>query len=308
MRFLIGWGALVMGVVLAGCSDGDDPVSTPAPGPKIVAMSPAPGQSFVSSDQEFVVEFSEPMDRRSVEEAYQVVMGGKRMSGAYRWNSEGTIMRFRPSASPPAGAEVEVRWGMGMRSQGGDRLVDQSGRPVDPFEFRCSVFAAPSNFSSNGERIYFTGTSTSGEPITFTMGEDFDEDFLPGYSMMGSGMMGSGMMGSGMMGSGEGGYYGMSCASCHGPDGSGGRYLAMGAVRTPNIQYAVLTGQVELEEKEDPEEEEEGHPHEPYDESALKRAITEGVEPGGEELNPFMPRWSMSGQDLDDLLEFLKSL
>ena len=117
------------------------------------------------------------------------------------------------------------------------------------------------------------------------------------------------------MGFGEGGHYSMACATCHGPDGSGGRYLAMDTVRTPNIQYAVLSGQVELEEdghddegEEGHEEGEEEHGHEPYTDETLKKAITEGVEPDGEELDPFMPRWSMSDQDLEDLVSFLKTL
>ena len=193
-------------------------------------------------------------------------------------------------------------------------MVTQNGHPMDAFEFRFMVFTGPSSFSSNGERIYFTATSESGEPITFTMGYGFDGDAVPGYGMMGSidmgsdSDMGSGMMGGGMMGMDRGGYYGMTCASCHGPDGSGGRYLAMGTVRTPNIQYGLLTGQIEVEDEHEDEGEEEEHGHEPYTDETLKRAIVEGIEPDGEELNPFMPRWSISDQDLEDLVSFLKTL
>lgn len=40
----------------------------------------------------------------------------------------------------------------------------------------------------------------------------------------------------------------------------------------------------------------------------IKRAITEGLNPAGEPLDRTMPRWQMSEEDLDDLLEFLKTL
>jgi len=97
----------------------------------------------------------------------------------------------------------------------------------------------------------------------------------------------------------------MACVTCHGPEGKGGLYLAMGIVRTPNIQYGVLTGQIMIEEESGTEAEE---PHAPYTDESLKQAITQGLEPDGELLNPFMPRWSMAAPDLEDLLAFLKTL
>jgi len=315
MKRLIELGAFAVGLMLVGCSDSDDPISAEqAPGPKIVAMSPASGQSFMAAGQDFMVEFSEPMDHQSVEERYQVMMGNDEVAGDHSWNNEGTTMRFSPSGQFSHNTEMEVRWARGMRSRGGMGMMSSNGKCMEPFSFRFMMFQGPSSFSSNGERIYYTATSESGEPISFTMGNGFDEDAMPGYGMMGG--MGSGMGGGMMMGSGEDVHGGMSCATCHGPDGSGGRYLAMGTVRTPNIQYAVLTGQVELEEDGHDDEGEEGHDeaeeeehgHEPYTDETLKIAITEGMEPDGEELDSFMPRWSMSDQDLEDLVSFIKTL
>jgi hypothetical protein len=54
------------------------------------------------------------------------------------------------------------------------------------------------------------------------------------------------------------------------------------------------------------EEHEEEHP--PYTDELIKRAITEGLNPAGEPLDRTMPRWRMSEEDLDDLVEFLKTL
>lgn len=47
---------------------------------------------------------------------------------------------------------------------------------------------------------------------------------------------------------------------------------------------------------------------EPHSEETFKRAIAEGVEPNGEHLDWPQPRWSMSKEDLDDLIAFLKTL
>ncbi len=72
--------------------------------------------------------------------------------------------------------------------------------------------AAPSAFTSNGQRIYFTATSSSGQPI-----------IARGFTMMM-------------------GYY--SCANCPGADGHGGTVymLMMQRVDVPDITWPVLTG------------------------------------------------------------------
>jgi mono/diheme cytochrome c family protein len=128
-------------------------------------------------------------------------------------------------------------------------------------------------YRSNGEQIYFTATSQRGTPIT---------------SNIGMGMMGGGMM---------------TCASCHGPDGRGGRVrMMMRVFEVPDIRYQTLTSAEHGEESEGEME------HEPFTDETIKRAITEGVEPDGEPLDWPMPRWTMSNENLDDLLEFLKTL
>ena len=128
-------------------------------------------------------------------------------------------------------------------------------------------------YRSNGEQIYFTATSQRGTPIT---------------SDMGMGMMRGGTM---------------ACASCHGPDGRGGQVRMMMRVsEAPDIRYKTLTA------AEHGEEGEEGMEHEPYTDETIKRAITEGIEPDGKPLEWPMPRWTMSDEDLNDLLEFLKTL
>jgi cytochrome c oxidase subunit 2 len=136
-------------------------------------------------------------------------------------------------------------------------------------------------YASNGERIYFTGTSANGR-ISYSGGDT-------------GGMMG----GPGMMG-GQ-----LACADCHGKDGRGGPHVMhMTAMDAPDIRWSTLT---EAEHGDHGDEEDEME-HPPYDEETFKQAVTQGLEPGGDSLEPAMPRWRMSEQDLDDLIAYLKTL
>lgn len=130
-----------------------------------------------------------------------------------------------------------------------------------------------SEAAANGAQIYFSGTSRRGTPITQQMGAG--------------------------MGSMRGG--GRTCASCHGPEGRGGSVpMMMRVIEVPDTRYDTLTSEGHGEHGEEE--------HEPYTETTIKRAITEGAEPNGEPLEWPMPRWSMGDDDLDDLVEFLKTL
>ncbi len=129
-------------------------------------------------------------------------------------------------------------------------------------------------YGSNGEMIYFTTESSSGQPITYS----------GSIRMMHS----------------------ITCANCHGPEGRGGRVtMMMSYFDAPNITWDVLTREAEHED-EPGEGEHEEHP--PYTEETLKRAITRGIDPAGEPLDELMPRWQMSEPDLDDLVEFIRTL
>jgi cytochrome c oxidase subunit II len=125
-------------------------------------------------------------------------------------------------------------------------------------------------FSSNGERIYLTGTSANGPAITAE---------TPGMHRRPQGRM--------------------ACVTCHGPDGQGGQvWMMMSSFEAPDIRYSELT------EAEHGDE----HEHPAYTEEDIRRAITEGIDPQGERLERNMPRWSMTDEQLDDLIEYLKTL
>ena len=89
----------------------------------------------------------------------------------------------------------------------------------------------------------------------------------------------------------------VACATCHGQDGHGGTvYMMMFQINAPNITWTELTGP-------DPDME-----HPPYTVDTLKRAITEGIDPGGNQLEVYMPRWQMIPSDLNDLVAYIMTL
>lgn len=136
--------------------------------------------------------------------------------------------------------------------------------------------AWPSEFRSNGERIYFTATSASGQPIA-----------PQGGSMH-------------MMMSGGG------CVACHGADRGGGRLMPRFWQSAPPLTAAALFG--EHDEAAGTEGATESHgDHDDYTDDMLRRAITDGIDPGGERLDPVMPRWSMTDADMTDLIAYLKT-
>lgn len=94
-----------------------------------------------------------------------------------------------------------------------------------------------------------------------------------------------GMMNGGRMNGG-----GLTCAACHGSQARGGVYTLMGmrAVEAPDIRWSTLQDEFDLE--------------------TFRLAMTQGQDPNGTQLDPDMPRWQMSNDDLADLIAYLKIL
>ncbi|MBI2469411.1 MAG: c-type cytochrome [Candidatus Rokubacteria bacterium] len=126
-------------------------------------------------------------------------------------------------------------------------------------------------YSSNGERIYYTGVSDRAGPIPAS-----------------GGPMWLGMRGGG-------------CVGCHGVRGRGGVPVMMGGAVPSDIRYEALT-------REAHREGEGAREHPAYTDALVKRAITEGLDPAGNSLDWTMPRWRVTAEDLDDLVAFLKTL
>ncbi|MBK9517240.1 MAG: ABC transporter substrate-binding protein [Anaeromyxobacter sp.] len=120
-----------------------------------------------------------------------------------------------------------------------------------------------------GRTIYLTGESPSGGGITATVGVDASP--IPGSVL--------------------------TCGSCHGEDGLG---RPEGSVDPSIVTWSELTragGHVHP-----------GRRHRPFDARTLARSITDGVDPDGQRLDGAMPRYSMSREDLDALVAWMKVL
>jgi hypothetical protein len=127
------------------------------------------------------------------------------------------------------------------------------------------------SYISNGERIYYLGIDGEGRRIRTRGGPHWL------YRMGGS------------------------CVNCHGPDGRGGFPVMMGTEVPSDIRFASLVS-------DEHSHVEEGTNGRRYTEESIKKAITQGVEPDGERLDPTMPRFDMTDKDIDDLIGFLKTL
>ena len=129
-----------------------------------------------------------------------------------------------------------------------------------------------SSFATNGERIYFTGTSASGKAITASGG---------------TGMM---SMHRQMHGGG--------CAICHGEEREGRRLWPQFWIKAPALTAQALFSDSHGHDGHDD--------HGNYNAETLRRVITDGLTPAGEALDYAMPRWKMSQSDLDDLVAYLQ--
>jgi hypothetical protein len=117
-------------------------------------------------------------------------------------------------------------------------------------------------FSSNGERIFYSGINSKGEPVNNS------------HSMQGGG-----------------------CAMCHGADAKGMRMMMMDA---PSLKWDSLT---DSKGHTHPS----GRKHPPFTEPSFKICVLAGFDSGGNQLSTMMPRWEMSNEDLDDLIDYLKT-
>jgi mono/diheme cytochrome c family protein len=129
-------------------------------------------------------------------------------------------------------------------------------------------------FASNGERIYYTGTSAKTGPIPRTGG--------PMWVY----------------------HAGVGCVACHGVQGRGGVPVMMGTAIPEDIRYPTLTAA----EPAKAGEKKEAMDHPPFTDATIKQAVTQGVDPANKPLDWTMPRWQLTDEDWADLLAYLKTL
>jgi len=124
---------------------------------------------------------------------------------------------------------------------------------------------------ARGKAIYATGRGAGGRPLQFRL-LTAGERALPAS--------------------------GIFCASCHGADGKGGRE---GNIVLADITYATLSRPL-------PASPPWNKARAAYTDVLLARAITQGLDSSGQQLDGSMPRWLLSESELQDLLKYLRRL
>ena len=121
-----------------------------------------------------------------------------------------------------------------------------------------------------GKQIYFEGTSPRGTEITAVVGDE--AALLPGSTM--------------------------PCSSCHGSDGLG---RPEGGVIPLDIRWSELVktyGHVHHD----------GRRHPAFDDDSFIRSMIAGVDPANNPMDRSMPMYQMSGEDMADLVAYMKVL
>ena len=90
----------------------------------------------------------------------------------------------------------------------------------------------------------------------------------------------------------------LRCANCHGPDGRG---KPEGGIYPSNIRWSELSKPYAVTTRS-------GRERPPYSESLIIRAITMGLDSGGNRLNVAMPKYQLTREQADDLVAYLKAL
>lgn len=119
-------------------------------------------------------------------------------------------------------------------------------------------------YASLGERIYLTATDEAGYAIESTL-------------------QGPGIPAAGMM------TRRISCANCHGEDGTGNFLFPDGTTKSADIRWTTLVD-------------------DGFDSASFKTAVTLGKTPKGRTLSTWMPRFVMTDAQLKAVEDYLKTL
>jgi ABC-type branched-subunit amino acid transport system substrate-binding protein len=90
----------------------------------------------------------------------------------------------------------------------------------------------------------------------------------------------------------------LRCVNCHGPDGRG---KPEGGIYPSNIRWTELSKPYAITAGS-------GRERPPYSESLVIRAITMGIDSGGNRLNAAMPKYQLTREQANDLVAYLKAL
>jgi ABC-type branched-subunit amino acid transport system substrate-binding protein len=154
------------------------------------------------------------------------------------------------------------------RTPGGVNLSVPLSESAKPAAQAFPAFAT--DRAQQGKSIYLTGISPSGQPIKARLAGSSTD--VPAAVL--------------------------TCGNCHGRDGVG---KAEGGITPATITWEELTKDYGLSHPS-------GRRRPAYDIRSVRRAITMGLDPAGRTLDPSMPRYAFTRDDLDDLVAYLKEL
>jgi cytochrome c oxidase subunit II len=90
------------------------------------------------------------------------------------------------------------------------------------------------------------------------------------------------------------------CYACHGADGKGRSIdTKLGQFDTPDIRWSVISQPIPNDE---------GGVDPAYDPALFSRAVREGLDSGGGQLEPVMPRWQLTDVEMNALIAYLQTL
>jgi cytochrome c oxidase subunit II len=90
------------------------------------------------------------------------------------------------------------------------------------------------------------------------------------------------------------------CFACHGADGKGRSIdTKLGHFDAPDIRWSVISQPIPNDE---------GGTDPAYDPALFARAVREGLDSGGGQLEPVMPRWQVTDPEVNALIAYLQTL
>ncbi len=126
--------------------------------PQILYTNPGPNEGNVLLDRAVSVTFSQPMDRTSTQDAFFLLHGGEPVAGQFEWNSDSTVLTFRPDRPLAIDSVYIVNLTTGARSAGGDASLTQG----QSFGFSTVPLPAVArSYPGNGERDVRPGSGAS---------------------------------------------------------------------------------------------------------------------------------------------------
>ena len=89
--------------------------------PQVQQSTPANGSKDIDPEAPIVVQFSEPMDRASVESAFDLALeGGVEVAGTFNWSADSRTLTFTPTEPLGKGKTYHVTVGPGAMDQAGN--------------------------------------------------------------------------------------------------------------------------------------------------------------------------------------------